>query len=186
MREPEYREMTGHVPLYTNADGTTWYRIIQGPLTDRHRNGSPIDWIKHALNGDASWFRMDLDPPDILFACHDPSPVKAARRRDRTHIVNPGIVSKTHHRDGPVLRLYPEHEFVTGEIAGFLGWAFTPNTHMLLFGMRRETIGKKLWMAKGREPGTPLIDISTYKLLGLNPLLAPEAEFLAWYEANQP
>ncbi len=163
-----------HVPLYRNADGTTWYRYIRGAKSDfrqLRRTERELTHLSYDLVGSATYLGASVGPRRVLFVLHDPHGTGYTQAR-----LGLTVLEK---EERTIVHMYKGSTSPAG-VTRFTEWAFPPP----VFAETLEgVIGKSF--EEPIQTGTPLLDISAYRLLGLTPLFMPELEFLEWLQGNQ-
>ncbi len=176
-----------------------WLRFLRTDIRE-------LDALSARLLGHRMGFVLHRGP---IFVLYDPDPGRAKHRfkheRDQKkqpgpawHTPSPGIIAVPD-ADLQLLPTSPD-DFSYRKwryLAPFLYWAFPGQARIITKGRSPDfksgrmipislSSVHEIWQEWEDQvaPGTPLFDLSTYRLLGLSPLTSPEDAFLEWVSAQ--
>ena len=176
-----------YVPLYRNADGTTWLRFVG----DR----TALDQLSLQFGtGIRSSPFASVKSTDPVFVRYDPDLDRAVfRQKNQKNPAADLLYAKgaafTWRADMLTQRPITGHKWVQ-EASPFFAWAFLPST-MVRYNPSFPTratvqVLRKQWKYQ-YESGIPLLDVSPlFAMLGTrSPLVADTKVFLEWLQENQ-
>lgn len=202
-----------HVPLYRHPNGTVWVRFLRGDMNEELKvstrllgyasgfTGHPDPWIvlydpdldraverhKNAKE-DASALSDDKGSRGVWSRSRVALPIPEEDPGE-WHLLNIFLYVRT----PDLIQILPSDRtdlFSAERSAPFLRWAFPrahlssrPNPDPVAVSRVYEDIVPRSY--RQTLQGTPLLDLSTYRLLGLDsPIALPDDAFRAWWKAS--